>query len=397
MTRDPVETLIRLVEIPSVNPMGRSVSGPPFYEDRLTEHLEEVFRGLGIPCHRQPVAPKRSNLVARLDGRQPLEQGGRVLLLDVHQDTVPVEGMTVQPFMPEVRNGRLYGRGSCDAKGAMAAILAAVARLADERPPEMPTLVISCTVNEEYGFTGAQELTKLWTGAASEIIPCRPHAAIVAEPTALDVVVAHKGVIRWKCHTIGRACHSAQPEAGKNAIYGMAPALVALERYASEVVGKAAAHALCGPATLSVGTIHGGTSVNTVPDRCTIEIDRRTPPGEEPDEARQQAIDYLAREEELDVPLQHDPPFMRGLALSDEANGPLADEFSAAVQEVRGACRQLGVAYATNAAFFAAAGVPSIVFGPGFLEQAHTEDEWLPLDQLEQATEIYYRFCRGGS
>jgi acetylornithine deacetylase/succinyl-diaminopimelate desuccinylase-like protein len=249
-------------------------------------------------------------------------------------------------------------------------------------------------VNEEYGFSGAEALTRLWTGRSPGILPRRPDVALVAEPTGLEVVVAHKGVVRWKCHTTGRAAHSAEPQSGENAIYKMAHVLVAIERYAREVVGGVASHPLCGPATLSVGTVHGGVSVNTVPDRCTIEIDRRLPPGEQPEEARRRLIDYLAAAAGPGSPPQHDPPFMQGPALSDEANFPLAERLSALVREVVGGCRQVGVSYATNAAFFAAAGVPSVVFGPGSLEQAHTQDEWLPLGQLQQAAEIYYRFLR---
>jgi acetylornithine deacetylase/succinyl-diaminopimelate desuccinylase family protein len=391
---DPVEILAQLVAIPSVNPMGRAVCGPPFYEDRLTEYLEAMFRRLGLSVARQPVEPGRENLLARLEGDVPPERGGRVILLDAHQDTVPVEGMTIEPFRPEIRDDRLYGRGSCDAKGGMAAMLAAVARLAVQRPPGMPTVLLSCTVNEEYGFSGARALTKLWTGRSSGLLAGRPDVALVAEPTGLDVVVAHKGVVRWKCHTSGRAAHSAEPQAGENAIYKMAHLLVAIQRYAEQLVGEVASHPLCGPATLSVGTIHGGLSVNTVPDRCTIEIDRRLPPGEQPEEARRRLIDYLAGVAEPDAAPRHDPPFMQGPALSDEANRPLAETLSTVVREVAGKCRPVGVPYATNAAFFAAAGVPSVVFGPGLLQQAHTQDEWLPLGQLQQATEIYYRFLR---
>ena len=394
MQLDPVETLAQLVAIPSVNPMGRSVCGPPFFEERLTEHLERVFRRLGLAVERQQVAPGRENLIARLEGDVPPERGGRLILLDAHQDTVPVEGMTVEPFSPAIRDGRLYGRGACDAKGGMAAMLAAVALLADQRPPGMPTVLLSCTVNEEYGFSGAAALTRLWTGRSSGIVPRRPDVAVVAEPTGLEVVVAHKGVVRWKCHTTGRAVHSAEPQSGENAIYRMAHVLVAIDRHAREGIGGMASHPLCGPATLSVGTVHGGLSVNTVPDRCTIEIDRRLPPGEQPEEARRRLIDYLAGAVEPGSPPQHDPPFMEGLALSDEANRPLAERLSAVVREVVGGCRQVGVPYATNAAFFAAAGVPSVVFGPGRLEQAHTQDEWLPLSQLQQAAEVYYRFLR---
>jgi acetylornithine deacetylase len=393
MTLDPVETLAQLVAIPSVNPMGREVSGPPFLEQRLTEHLETVFRRLGLAVERQPVEPGRDNLVARLDGDAPPERDGRVVLLDAHQDTVPVEGMTIEPFTPKLHKGRIYGRGSCDTKGGMAAILGAVARLAEERPADMPTIMISCSVNEEYGFGGAAALARLWTDDSGGIFPRKPDVAVVAEPTSLNVVVAHKGVVRWKCHALGRAVHAARPETGENAIYKMARTLTSIERYAQEVVGRVASHPRCGPATLSVGTIHGGTSVNVVPDRCTIEIDRRLPPGEQPAEARQGLIDYLSQAEP-DSPLQHDPPFMQGLALSDEANGPLAEQLAAVVCEVTGECRQVGETYSTNAAFFSAAGVPSVVFGPGSVEQAHTKDEWLAVDQLESAAEIYYRFIR---
>lgn len=396
MRLDPAKTLAQLVAIPSVNPMGRAVSGPPFREDRLTEHLERTFRRLGLRVQRQPVEPGRENLIGRLEGRPPPENGGRAVLLDAHQDTVPVEGMTVEPFTPAVRQGRLYGRGSCDAKGGMAAMLAAAARLAGERPAEMPTLILACTVNEEYGFTGAQALTRLWTDGPGGIIPRRPDAAVVAEPTGLDVVVAHKAVVRWRCHTTGRAAHSAQPEAGENAVYRMARTLVAIERYAQTVLPRTASHPRCGPATLSVGTIRGGIGVNTVPDRCTIEIDHRLPPGEDPEDARRRLIDHLARSLEPGAPPEHDPPFMWGLALPDDANGQVAGSLSAAAGEVLGEGRRVGVPYATNAAFYSAAGVPSVVFGPGSLEQAHTDDEWIPLDQLEQATEILYRFCRAG-
>jgi acetylornithine deacetylase len=394
VTVDVVDILAQLVAIPSVNPMGRAVSGPPFFEDRLTAHLEQTCRRLGLAVARQPVAPGRENLVARLDGDVPPQQGGGVILLDAHQDTVPVEGMTIAPFQPELREGRLYGRGSCDAKGGLAAILAAVARLAQERPRGMPTVVVSFTVNEEHGFSGAAALTALWTSRSPGIVPRKPDAAVVAEPTALDVVVAHKGVVRWRCHTSGRAGHSARPQPDDNAIYKMARALRVIERYAREVVGGLDWHPLCGPGSLSVGTIHGGLSVNTVPDRCTIEIDRRLPPGEESEDARRRLIEHLAQAAELDFPLRHDPPFLEGLALSDETNGPLAERLAASVHEVAGQCRRLGVPFATNAAFFAAAGVPAVVFGPGFLAQAHTEDEWIPLDQLHQAAEILYRFCR---
>jgi len=396
VTLDVVDTLRELVAIPSVNPMGGPDSGPEFGEARVTAYLESLFERLGIPCQRHQVYPQRENLLARLDGAVPPEGGGELILLGAHQDTVPVTGMAIDPWTPHVRDGRLFGRGACDVKGGMAAMLAAVARLAEERPAGMPTVVMACTVNEEYGFSGANSLAGLLDGQPGGIIPRKPDAAVIAEPTGLDVVVAHKGVLRWRCHARGRAGHSAQPEAGDNAIYKMARALRAVERYQWEIVGTLGSHALCGAATMSVGTIRGGVSVNTIPSRCTIEIDRRLPPGEDPEAAYQHLVDHLARGSGLDFPLEHDPPYMQGLPLSDEHNGRLAEVLGEIVAEVRGDCRRIGVPYGTDAAFISAAGIPTVVFGPGFLAQAHTDDEWLPLDQLEQAAEILYRFCRKG-
>ena len=218
MQFDLARTLADLVAIPSVNPMGRQVAGPEYFEYKLTDYLERAFGELGLKTHRQPVAPLRDNLLARLDGRPSPERGGRLILFEVHQDTVPVEGMTIEPWTPVVRDGRLYGRGACDVKGGMAAMLGAVARLASEPPDDRPTIVMACTVNEEYGFSGATELCRAWVDSQSPLLARRPDAGIVAEPTNLDIVVAHKGVARWRCHTHGRAAHSSRPEAGDNAI-----------------------------------------------------------------------------------------------------------------------------------------------------------------------------------
>ena len=391
---DPISILSELVAIGSVNPMGKSECGPPYGESRLTTHLEGVLRNLGLVVVRQQVEPGRENVVARLDVAVLPRDGGKIVLLDAHQDTVPVTGMTIDPFRAEVRDGRLFGRGACDTKGGMAAMLAAMARLAKERPGDMPTVVMSFTVNEEWGFTGASALPEAWADSASSIIPRRPDAALVAEPTGLDVGVAHKGVARGECRVSGRAAHSATPESGENAIYRMGRVLAAIEHFAREIVPRGEAHRLCGPATLSVGTIHGGVAVNVVPDRCVIEIDRRLSPGETPEDARRQLVDYLDETEAVDFPVEHGPLFLAGPSLSDDGNGELADRLGRICREVAGQGRPVGVSYATNGAFYAAAGIPTVVCGPGSIEQAHTDDEWISVDEVRQATEIFYRFCR---
>lgn len=408
MLLDVIETACELVRIPSVNPMGRTAVGPPYLEAALTEHLEEVFRRLGLKTQRQPVAPGRDNLLARLDGEVPAEDGGPLVLLDAHQDTVPTERMKIEPWVPSIREGRLYGRGACDTKGGMAAMLAALARLAEEQPRGMPTIIMACTADEEYRLSGAaalesrlQAANPAKAGTPTDFIPRLPDSAIIAEPTGLDMVVAHKGVIRWRCHTCGRAAHSSAPDAGENAIYKMGRVLAAIEQFAAEVPGEIASHPLCGGCTLNVGTISGGSSINIVPDHCTIEIEIRVPPGLQagaatPEIVRSRLIDYLAVEAGLG-PLIHDPPYMQAPPLSDETNAAVSDRLASAVVAVKGECRRLGAPYATDAAFYSAAGIPAVAFGPGSIQQAHTDDEWVALEQLTQAAEILYRFLTSWS
>src|SRR3954470_23279619 len=275
----PTHRLLQdLVRLPSVNPMGRAVTGDVYFEHRVTAYLERFFIDLGAPYQRTPVAPLRDNIVARFES----PGAATTLLFEVHQDTVPVDGMTIDPFAGEVRDGKLYGRGACDVKGGMTAMLAAFARLVREKPAGAANVLLACTVDEEHTFLGVQELMK--EGVRADF-------AVVAEPTRLQIVDAHKGVVRWKVRTEGRACHSSRPDQGVNAIYRMGHVLPVIERYADRLM-KSAPHARLGPPTLSIGRIDGGVSVNTVPDACVIEIDRRLLPGEDPRAAWQDFRDH---------------------------------------------------------------------------------------------------------
>jgi acetylornithine deacetylase len=375
-----------LVRIPSVNPMGRPLAGPELYEHRLTAYLEEFLRGLGVPCARQPVAPLRDNLVARFEPAG----AARTLVLEAHQDTVPADHMTVPPFEGQIEGGRLYGRGACDIKGGMAAMLAAFARLARERPRGAARVVLACTVDEEFTFLGAQRLAEqdLRGGCPG------PVEAVVAEPTGLEVVDAHKGVVRWHLSTAGRSCHSSRPELGDNAIYRMARLLPHVARYAEELRASRADPRL-GPPTLSVGRIEGGTSVNIVPDHCDVEVDRRLVPGEDPRAAPGLLADYLRRHapgEEFAC----SEAWLAAPALAPEGSAGLVARLGAAVDAVAGAHRVVAVPYGTDASTLAEAGIPSVVFGPGDIARAHTRDEWVPLGEVEQAAEILYRLARAG-
>lgn len=389
--RNPVEILKCLIALPSVNPNSHDLIGPTFYESRMTSWLVNFFDRLDVPCECQEVFPGRHNVVARFTS----PGATRTVLMDAHQDTVPVEGMTTPAFQAILKNGRVYGRGACDVKGGMASMLAAFARLVDEAPLGAANVIMSCTVDEEYTAIGARQLAFAWNSEADSdlIIGTLPDLALVAEPTELNVIVAHRGVVRWKIRTRGRACHSSQPEDGVNAIYKMARLLNCLEEYARNLPGTLAPHPLCGSPSMSVGRITGGISVNIVPDECEIEIDRRLAPGEEPVQAMQDVEAYLRAR--VDVDFEMLPPWVAMEALSDGNNGEAANELLRHISDVAGPRARQGALYGTNASRFAHAGVPSLIFGPGSIQQAHTVDEWIEIDQLHLAQEIYYRFCAG--
>jgi acetylornithine deacetylase len=371
--------LADLVAIPSVNPMGRAVRGEEHLEGRLSDYLAAFFREHGIPFERRTVSEGRDNLIARFEGTRP----GRTILYDVHQDTVPVEGMTVPPFGAEVRDGRLYGRGACDVKGSMAAMLTALARLTRERPPGAAPVILACTVDEEFTHTGSSRLAEEPLGA---------DLAIVAEPTRLDLVTTHKGATRWKIRTRGVACHSSTPHLGDNAIYRMARVISALEDYARELAA-AAPDPVLGPPSLSVGRVEGGQSVNVVPDSCEIEVDRRVIPGEDSTACPEQARAFLrGRLGTLDG-VEFSKPWVNMPALVPRVAPDDLEAIGGVVREVTGRAPSIGgVPYGTDAGPLSRSGLACVVFGPGDIAQAHTKDEWIELEQVRAAAELFYRF-----
>jgi acetylornithine deacetylase ArgE len=375
-----------LVALPSLNPMGRALQGPEVFEYRVTDYLEAFFRDLGVRYERQPVAPLRENIVAFFD--PPGAQ--RALLFEAHQDTVPVDNMTIDPFAARIDGNRLFGRGACDVKGGMASMLGAFARLVRERPAQATRVLMACTVDEEQGFTGVTRLTQSRFVTAPDL----PLCAIVAEPTELAIVNTHKGAVRWDVEVTGRSCHSSRPDRGINAIYHMAAFLSVVERYAAEL-SAARVHPTLGPATLSVGRIEGGASVNTVAARCRIEVDRRLLPGED---AHSAVADFREALKNLrsDIVWDCTAPWLSAPALAADLSADLVRRLGAALDSVIGSHQVVAVPYGTDAAPLAAAGVPAVVFGPGDIAQAHTADEWVALDEVERAAEVLYQLARAG-
>ena len=377
------ELLAELVRRPSVNPMGRSDLDPAItFESRVTAFLEHELRNIPCEFRRQNVTEGRDNIVATYAPPAPAPFH---VLFEVHQDTVPVDGMVIEPFAARVDGGKLWGRGACDVKAGAAVMLAALARLVKEKPPGSAKVTVAFTVDEENGGLGVSELMR--SGF-------RADCAIVAEPTLLNIVNAHKGVARWHLETTGRACHSSRPDEGVNAVYRMAKLLRGIEAYAKELQALPP-NPVLGPRTISVGRITGGVSPNTVPDFCRADLDRRLLPGETFETATADLTAYLKSLPDVDFPFTIAQASPGCTPLDPTQSVELVKRFGATIDSVVGKHTVHSVPFGTDASRVAVAGVPSVVFGPGDIAQAHTKDEWIDLSQLEPAAEILFRFACG--
>ena len=368
------EKLLReLIALPSVNPAFLPAQDPRAGEQRVADFLAATAAQAGLDVEFQPVAAGRSNLLARLSPRGKVRQR---LLLAPHMDTV---NATDGQFAPVKRGGRLHGRGACDTKGSVAAMLTALCELAraGQRPADTE-IVFAALVDEEHGQAGSRALV---AGGL------RASLAIVGEPTCLQVVSAHKGTLWMKLETRGKSAHGSWPELGRNAVHEMARVVDLLETtYSREL--RRHRHPLLGCATVNVGAICGGTQPNIVPDRCTILIDRRTLPGETEAGVRRE-LDAVLRRKNLAVAYVHDklphcPP------LETDPRLPLVGRFLNSVGQRKAA----GVRYFCDASVLGHGGIPSVVFGPGDIAQAHTADEWISLSSLERGKDLLLRFLQ---
>ena len=372
-----VEILSRLVAAPSVNPLGAPTTEPPYGEARVAEVVEDYLGNIGIPSRRQEVLPGRFNVLGTLEP----PQFRKTLIWEAHMDTTKVEGMTIPPFEPTVEDGKLYGRGSCDTKGSLAAMLVALKMLSRRQGSLRTRVVLVASVDEETSFGGVKRFVEL--GGKGDL-------ALVGEPTSLDLVVAHKGAVRWRIITHGKAAHSARPELGSNAIYKMARVVTAIEEGVIPRLSNKS-HPLLGNPTISVGTIEGGQQSNIVPDRCAIQIDRRLLPGEAPedavDEVKRVVSESLAGIPESDI--EFEEPSLVDFALDGSPDDPQVKTVASVVRKIVPDSQVTGVNYGTDASKLARGGTPSLVFGPGDIAYAHSAVEFVPIDEVVQAAHVY--------
>jgi acetylornithine deacetylase/succinyl-diaminopimelate desuccinylase family protein len=370
---EPLLSLLAdLVRIPSMNPMGRTRTGAAYSEAALAEYVAAYARNAGMDVDMYAVSPHRPNVIARV------ETGAeQTLMLEAHLDTVHADAMTISPFDPVVHDGNLYGRGACDTKGSLAAFLYAVTSLLADGSKLRHNVLLVAVADEEYQFTGAR--TAVAKGLHADF-------GIAGEPTGLHIVRAHKGVTRWRMHTQGKAAHSAYPERGENAIYRMGEILVRLDAYASGL-RQTTPHPVLGPRTLSVGVIEGGQAVNIVPDSCTIEIDRRTLPGETRDDVLGPVEQLLSDISEWKMDEPH--LSVEGMDVAGDAAIVRLLREAIAAEHIQPVVE--GAQYTTDAGTYNGAGIPTVVFGPGDITRAHTAEEYIEVEQLNAAVRIIRR------
>jgi succinyl-diaminopimelate desuccinylase len=363
-----VELTRTLVQTETINPPGGEAAAAGIVAERLEA------AGFDVAAHE--LAPGRTGLVARLPGgsdRPPL-------CLTGHLDTVPLgrADWSRDPLAGETDGDLLYGRGTSDMKGGVAAIVVAAERVAGLGRGEAGLELVLCA-GEETGCEGARAMAD--GGALG-----RAGAVLVAEPTSNYPCTAHKGVVWLDARTTGRTSHGSMPELGDNAVYKLARAVTALEGFEL----PDADHELLGRPTLSVGTFEGGMNINSVPDAAAAGIDIRTVPGLGEDEAIAAVAallgDEVRLEERVKLPPVVTDPDEPWVAEVYEAMAPLIGESPA----------PRGLAYFTDASALTPAygGVPTIICGPGEAAQAHQTDEHCSIERLEAAAEGFFEIAR---
>lgn len=364
--------LQELIAIDSINPTFGGTVG----EAKVADYLEAYFAPYSPKVEFQQVFEGRNNILFHFDG----DREGPPLVFEAHMDTVSIADTARSTLKPFIEEGRVYGRGACDTKGSMAAMIVAISTLIDERGSLPLPVTFIGSVDEEYRAKGVYDLVERGIEAAG---------AVVGEPTGLDIIIAHKGVYRFSLECIGKSVHSSKPLEGINAVYKMMDVITAMQRELEPTYLKKE-HYLTGGPTLNVGVIKGGNEVNTVPALCTIEVDRRVCPGEQrPDVERE--FDQI-----LETLKATDPHF-EGRIYDRFYDPPLdTSEDSEIVQAMLLSCKEanrsaaiVGVPYGSDASKLAMAGIPSVVFGPGDIANAHTDHEYVLIEELVMAMEVY--------
>lgn len=367
-------TLSALVAIPSENPPGGERVVAEFIQDRLAP--------LGFTLRLEEYAPDRFNVEAVLSNGP-----GPVFAFNTHMDTVPAgTGWASDPFVLTEREGRLYGRGSCDCKGPLAAMLEALQMMAEDRSNWSGTLLGVFTGDEEVASEGAKHYCAARSGVAPSI-----DMVVVGEPTANATFSAHKGSFRPRVRVLGKAAHSGSPHLGENAIFAVGQLMPRIADYHDEVLAQRS-HPLVGSPSLTVTRIFGGHADNVIPDACELLLDRRLIPGET-DASAMVEIAALLKTAQAELGVRSEiigKKATTGGAAETALDAPI-------VQISMAACQAAGVADpgpfgfqgACDLVHFIEAGATGTVIGAGDIRVAHKPDEFVPKDEFITSCAIY--------
>lgn len=365
-----VELTQELVRIPSVT----------FHEEQVCRFMERWLIDRGIAVERQEVTPGRFNVIATLPGAEP----GPTLLFNGHLDTVPPgDGWSVDPYAAVIRSGKIYGRGSTDMKGGVAAAAAVLVALKRSGAPFRGKVVLTAVVDEEETESGTATLVQ--SGLRADF-------AVVCEPTTLRVVTAHKGLVALELETAGVSAHASVPERGESALDKMRLILDLLDEYRTQLADRR--HHMLGSPTVVVGTIRGGVASCMVPAACTIGVDRRMIPGEDEQQVLGEIDALLDR---LQTRGLQPRPKVSVQVVARPIEEPVASDLvralSAAGQEEGLSPEPTGWPAVSDGHLLAhGAAIPTVLFGPGDLQaQAHKPDESVPISDLVTAARVYAR------
>lgn len=372
--RSLTETLVR---IDSRNPT--LVPGAPG-ESGCAHVLAEVLGGWGFRLEWQDVRDGRANLIARIGNPRA---GAPVVMFNGHLDVVGVEGMDHAPFEPTIRDGLMYGRGSCDMKAGVAAMCVAAWQAAQQ--PIDGEIIVAAVIDEEFESLGTRAMLERGT---------RADIAVVTEPTRLAICPAHRGFVWLEFTFTGRAAHGSRYDLGIDAIQHAAALLTALERLQRDVL-PSRTHPLLGRASLHASTIAGGVGWSTYPDRCMLRVERRTVPGETVASVLDEVEAVLSELHRVDPSLQVSVRVDTAQGPSDVAvDAPLVQRLAAAHEAVRGVRPPIeGLSAWTDAALLNDAGIPAVCFGPGDIALAHAATEYVPLAEVDAAVAVLTAFA----
>ncbi len=370
-----------VVAIESINP---GFPGGSRGEAAMLDYLLEFCGAAGFTTQTFEVLPGRSNFIARLEGQNPSRQ----IMFECHMDTVSVDNMTIPPFEPEIRDGKLYGRGSCDTKAGGVAMLHAMKRIKESGKKPPLTILYAGAIDEENTMKGAAHL-------AGQV---KPEAVVVSEPTQLKVIRAHKGLMRFRIHVTGKQVHGALADQGINAITKMSRLLIAIEDGIRKSYARKS-HDLLGSPIFNIGLITGGTQINFVPAECTATIECRIIPGHPANEVFSEFKNIAAEamSKDADLKVRFEEPYITTAPMETSEDSFLVQSALAAVRDVTGTAAIAGAPYVTDGGFFSAVGIPTIVLGPGNIEQAHREVEWVDCEQVLAATDVYQKMMENFS